>query len=128
MFNSQQVYEIYRHPSLPEEEAAMFVRRGFAIWAFIFHIGWLLYHRLWIEAAVFTALFVGAVMLGQHYGLSEVAIGGIQLALQVWLAVSAADVEAGALERRGFVLEDVATGASALEAERRYYYSHERHA
>lgn len=124
MFGSSQLYEIYRNPSLPEEEASVLVRQGFSIWAFVFHIGWLLYHRLWLETAVFFALYVGSVLLGERYGLSEMAVGILQLALQVWLAANAADIRAKALERKGFTFEDVSTGTSALEAERRYYYTH----
>jgi len=125
MFRSAQLYEIYRHPSLSEEDATVLVRQGFSVWAFLFHIGWLLYHRLWLEGALFAAIYVGVIAVASTYGMGELAIGVLQIALQFWLAVSASDMEGAALERRGYVLNDVSSGESALEAERRYYYTHE---
>lgn len=127
MFRSAQLYEIYRHPSLNEEDATVLVRQGFSVWAFLFHIGWLLYHRLWLESALFAAVYIGVIALAGNYGVGEIAIGVLQIALQFWLAVSVADMEGAALERRGFVLNDVSSGESPLEAERRYYYTHEAH-
>jgi hypothetical protein len=124
MFNNTHLYEVYHHPDLPAEEATMLVRQGISIWAFFFHIGWLIYHRLWLESVVFFILYAGAIILGERLGLSEVTIGILQLALQTWLATSAADIRGHALERKGFALVDVATGKSQLEAERHYYYTH----
>ncbi|MBN8543927.1 MAG: DUF2628 domain-containing protein [Alphaproteobacteria bacterium] len=125
MFNSIQLYEIYQHPNKPEEEATVLVRQGFSIFAFLFHGAWLLYQRLWLEAILFTVLLVASVMVGQKLGWSEVSIGIIQLALQCWLAANASEIRGAALERRGFILRDVSTGSNVLDAERRYYYSHE---
>lgn len=123
MFGSTHLYEIHRHPTKDEMDAILLVRQGFSIWAFLFHVGWLLYHRLWIEGTLFLALYVGTVMIGERYDLSPVTIGLMQLALQFWLAVNASDIRAAALERKGFELVDVTTGTSELDAEHRYYYA-----
>ena len=37
-----------------------FVRDGFSIWAFLFGLLWLLYHRLWLAALGYLMLFVAA--------------------------------------------------------------------
>jgi hypothetical protein len=125
MFGATQLFEVYHDASLPDEEAIVLVRQGFSIPAFVFHIGWLLYHRLWIEGAIFMALYVGIVMAGDHYGFSSASLAIGQLALQCLLGANAADIRGLILEHRGFKLVDVATGTSAWDAERRYYYAHE---
>lgn len=127
MFGSTHLYEIHRHPTKDESEATLLVRQGFSIWAFLFHAGWLLYHRLWLEAVLFFAIYVGTVLVGDRYDLSAFAVGAMQIALQFWLAVNANDMRAAALDRRGFELVDVTTGTSELDAERRYYYAHTAH-
>ncbi|MFZ4125601.1 MAG: DUF2628 domain-containing protein [Rickettsiales bacterium] len=123
MFGSTHLYEVYHHPTKPEEEATVLVRQGFSLWAFLFHGAWLLYHRLWLEAVLFIALLVAAVWVGQQLGWSEMTIGIIQLALQFWLAANASDMRGAALERKGFIFNDVSVSRSAFEAEQRYYDS-----
>lgn len=124
MFGSSQLYEIYTHTSLPEEDATKLVRQGFSAWAFLFHIPWLLYQRLWTEALLFTLLYSATIALGDYYSLSDTVVGALQIALQFWLGANASDLRAQALERKNYVLTDVTTGSSALEAERRYYHVH----
>jgi hypothetical protein len=124
MFRSVKIFEVYTHPSRDAEDATVLVRQGASAWAFLFHMFWLAYHKLWLETAVFFALYVATILLGQSYGVSETVIGVLQLALQSLLALSAADIRAAALERKGYVLKDITTGASEIEAERFYYYTH----
>ncbi|MFO0068549.1 MAG: DUF2628 domain-containing protein, partial [Alphaproteobacteria bacterium] len=96
------------------------VRLGFSIWAFLFHVLWLGYQRLWVAFVVFAILYGGAAALGESAGLGPFAIGLIQLTMQFWLAASAADLRAESLERRGYKLVDVASAESQVRAERRY--------
>lgn len=126
MFNSTQFFEVYHHPLKPEEDSIELVRQGFSLYAFVLHGAWLLYHRLWLEAVLFTALFVALVGVGQQLGWSHITIGITQLALQFWLATNAAEIQGAALERKGFVLRDVSTGSNALDAQRRYYDGHQQ--
>jgi hypothetical protein len=126
MFDRTHIYEVYENPGLPEEEQTELVCLGFSIWAFLFHIFWLAYKRLWFAFVVFAALYGGVVAIGESFGLSPVAIGLMQLVLQFWLGASAAELRAESLERQGYRLVDVATAESAWRAERRYY--DQRHA
>jgi hypothetical protein len=121
MFDRTHIYEIYQNPDLAEEDQIELVRLGFSLWAFVFHVFWLLYQRLWLAFVVFATLYGGAVALGESAGLSALAIGLIQLTLQLWLGASAAELRAESLERRGFRLVDVASAESEVRAERRYY-------
>ena len=121
MFDRTHIYEVYENPGLPEEEQTELVCLGFSIWAFLFHIFWLAYKRLWFAFVVFVALYGGVVAIGESFGLSPVAIGLMQLVLQFWLGASAAELRAESLERQGYRLVDVATAESAWRAERRYY-------
>lgn len=40
-------------------ERAVFIRDGFSAWALLFHLFWLLWHRLWFVAALVFVVFVG---------------------------------------------------------------------
>ena len=120
MLDRTHIYEIYQNPDLPEEDQIELVRLGFSIWAFLFHVLWLGYQRLWLAFVVFAILYGGAAALGESVGLSPLAIGFVQLTLQLWLAASAAELRAESLERRGYRLVDVASAESQVRAERRY--------
>jgi hypothetical protein len=121
MFDRTHIYEVYENAGLPEEDRTELVCLGFSIWAFLFHIFWLAYQRLWLAFVVFAAIYGGVIAVAESVGLHPLAIGAIQLILQFWLGASAAELRTESLERRGYRLVDVSSAESAVRAERRYY-------
>lgn len=104
----------------PATVDAVFIRDGFAFLAFLVPFIWLLWHRLWIEAA----LALGAVLL--IGALAEVAGYGfyaslLSLLVSIYVGLEGAALRIGALRRRGWRDVAVVEADSAAEAEIRYY-------
>ena len=89
------------------------LRDGFSLGAFLFGPLWLLARRAWVPAALSFAVYVLAGVL-----LPDAATGVIFPALMLLHGLSANEVLAWALERRGYHLSQVIsarTEADALE-------------
>lgn len=112
------VHEKWREDNA--DETMLLVREGFNLWAFFFHVLWLLYKQQWVAFMLFTPLFVGVVTLGDWFGLDEITVGILQVGLQVWLGFNAADIQRFTLQLRGYRLMDIVVAPSDLMAEQRY--------
>lgn len=100
------------------------VREGFAFWAFLFHIFWLLYNRLWLATLGYIAILAMLMYLAQAFHLSEISVGFLQLWLQVMLGFTAHDLQRAKLRRGGYEMESIIVADSDLSAQRRYHDSH----
>jgi hypothetical protein len=109
------LYSVYEPPGEardPEEraETLVFVKDGFS-WPALFVPGlWLLYQRMWLELALFVALFA---LLSWVFGPSDQAqtlLGLLSVALIVLFAFEANDLRAAALERQGYAQVGTAIG------------------
>jgi hypothetical protein len=103
-------------------EAAVFIRDAFAPVAVILPFVWLLWNRLWFEAAL--TLFATLILTGAAAwsGLPQfVGIGSILLGLYV--ALEGGALKIAAARRRGFEDGAVVNAGSITEAEERYYLS-----
>jgi Protein of unknown function (DUF2628) len=121
MFGSLKFYELYHHRGLLPEEAVVLVPQRASLMAFFFHGFWLLYHRLWREAALFFAVYIAVALAAEDGAISMLVAALLQAALQVMLAFSAAELRGRGLLRRGYVLAEIVSGGNMAEAERRYY-------
>jgi len=116
------VYSVYEPPKAPADiflraEALAFVKEGFSWTALFVPAFWLLYHRMWIELAIFIAIFA---VLPFAFGLdrqNEELVGWIGIVLVVLFAFEANDLRSASLERRGYRLAGVAMGSDRTEAE-----------
>lgn len=98
---------------------AVFVRQGFTWLAFLVPAVWLLWHRLWIEAALAVA---GALLLsaaGEAAGLGPYA-SLLALLLSLYFGLEATTLRLRALTRRGWREWGVIEAYSADDAELRY--------
>ncbi len=96
----------------------VFVRDGLRWLAFLFPVFWLLWHRLWIEAALALALALGIGALATLEGFA----GGTLLSLLVALffGLEAPALYLAALRRRGWREVGLVEADSAADAETRY--------
>jgi hypothetical protein len=83
--------------SAVEARLPVLVPEGFAWLAFLFGLPWLLWHRLWLEAAIYLGGLAILTLL-----LPALAMLPASLALQVLLGAHAQDLRRLALARRGY--------------------------
>lgn len=116
------IYTVHQKREAKEpSERIVLVREGFAIWAFVFNVLWLLYHRCWHMSILYILLLI-VIERGAHaVGLSHLATFVLQFGLQFWLGGVAHDCRRAALERNGYREIAVVCGESPLLAERRYF-------
>lgn len=99
---------------------AVFIRDGFAFFAFLLPFVWLLWHRLWIEAALAlgAALLIGVLAEAGGYGPYASLLS---LLVSIYVGLEGAALRIQALRRRGWRDAAVVEADSAAEAEIRYF-------
>ncbi len=102
-----------------DAEGATFVRDGFALIAFFVPVVWLLWHRLWIEAALAFSLTIGLTALGNVAGFGFAA-PMLSLLVSIYAGLEGAALRLAALRRRGWHDFGVVDADSYDDAETRY--------
>jgi hypothetical protein len=101
--------------STPSVEARLrlpvLVPEGFAWLAFLFGLPWLLWHRLWLESAIYIGGLAVLALL-----LPATALVPASLALHVLLGAHARDLRRMALARRGYAEAHVVVAGDADRA------------
>ena len=100
-------------------DRAVFVRDGFHWFAFLAPPLWLLWQKLWIEAAIAFAAGVALTALGETAGLGSVG-AGLSLMVALYVGIEGAALKLGALRRRGWSEWGVVEADNSAEAEIRY--------
>ena len=116
------IYVVMEPSAGNENEArdgAVFVRDGFFFLAFLVPPLWLLWHRLWIEAALAVAVSVGLTALGEVAGFG-LAGAGLSLLVSIYVGLEGAALRIAALSRRGLSEWGVVEANDLGEAEIRY--------
>jgi hypothetical protein len=116
------IYVVMEPPAANAAEAAeraVLVRDGFAFLAFLVPPLWLLWHRLWIEAAIAFAVSVGLTALGETAGLGFTG-AALSLLVSIFVGLEGAALRINALRRRGWREWGVVQASNAGEAEIRY--------
>lgn len=104
-----------------QDDKTVFIRDGFAILAFVLPVPWLLFNRLWFEAALVFAAVAAISIVGSYTGHANLAeIVAALLALLV--AFEASDWRIRALERRGYDQAAIIDARSAADAETIYFH------
>ena len=116
------IYVVMEPPAANAVEAAeraVLIRDGFAFLAFLVPPLWLLWHRLWIEAALAFAAGVGLTALGETAGLGLLG-AALSLLVSIYVGLEGPALRINALRRRGWRDRGVVEAANAREAEIRY--------
>ena len=103
-----------------DAENVAFIRDGFALIAFFLPVLWLLWHRLWIEAALALALTVGLAALGNVSGFGAVA-PAFSLLVSLYAGLEGAALRIAAMRRRGWSEVGVVEADSRDDAETRWF-------
>jgi hypothetical protein len=115
-------YVVMEPPARQSEHArdrTVFIRDGFSLLAFLVPPLWLLWHRLWIEAALVFAASVGLGALGEILGLGT-AGAALSLLVSLYVGLEGAALRIAALSRRGWADRGVVEADNRDEAEIRY--------
>jgi hypothetical protein len=114
------IYVVMEPPGRSEKaDTTTFVRDGFSWLAFLVPPLWLLWHRLWIEAALtFVAMGVLA-MLGERLGL-EWAGSLLSLLVSLYVGLEGQALRIAALRRRGWHEWGVVVADRLDDADTRY--------
>lgn len=102
-------------------ERILFVKEGFAWWALLFPLLWLLYHRMWLVLIGFIVVMV-ALQLGlTAAGMPTSAGTWLVLGGNLLFAVVANDLRRWTLARNGYREIGPVTGRSRRECEEKFF-------
>lgn len=99
----------------------LFVREGFALWAFLIPLFWLIAQRMWLVLVgyiVFTGLVEGAAYL-----IGDIVPGIFAFLITILFGLEANSLRRWTLDRKGYRFVAVASGRSVEDAEQRYFDS-----
>ncbi len=95
-------YRIYIQPDAANPlERAQAIPEGFSFFAFIFHVFWALYHRLWLFFVVIV-LVLGLLGVLRVRGFAPDMLIALELVFYWLVGLEARDQHADALERQGY--------------------------
>lgn len=122
MKNSGQIYTVHEKLEAAEPTARVeLVREGFAFWAFVLSIFWLVAHRLWLASLCFIALSVAIALGAKALELNPISSAVLQLWLQLLLGAHAHDLLRSKLAAQGYREAGVIVADSEIAAQQRYY-------
>ena len=98
----------------------VFIKEGFAWFAFLIPVLWLLFNRLWRDLFLFLLITVAVVGAVRFAGGNAAAITWAALLINLAFGFEARNIYRAALERRGYALIGVVTARNLAEAERRF--------
>jgi hypothetical protein len=104
-------------------ESVVFIREGFSWFGFLFHVFWLLFNRLWLEAIAAFVLLIGLGYLLVALGAGQGVAGGLGILLNFIVGFEGNDLRRWKLERCGYDFIGPVTGRSFEDAERRFFLS-----
>ena len=103
-------------------EAALFIRDAFAPVAVLLPAVWLMWNRLWFEAAM--ALLATFILTGAAAWAGAPQLAGIgSILIGFYVALESGALKLAAARRRGYEDEAIVDARSVTEAEERYYLS-----
>jgi glucose-6-phosphate-specific signal transduction histidine kinase len=103
-----------------DADRTVYVRDGFSLIAFLVPILWLLWHRLWMEAALAFAAAVVLAASGQALNLSGWVTVPLSLLIAFYIGLEGSALRISALRRRGWREWGVVEANGRDEAEMRY--------
>jgi hypothetical protein len=104
-----------------DRDAAVYVRDGFHLWAFLFPPIWLAWHRLWIEALVALAVMAALGTLGGVAGFGDAA-PALSLLVSLYVGLEAPAMQVAALRRRGWREWGVVDAYNREDAEMKHLF------
>jgi hypothetical protein len=123
MASSWIVLEAPMGATVAEGDELVFLRDGFSFLAFLFPPLWLLWHRLWVEAAVTFAVLLGAAAVEQVAGLALSA--PLSLLVSIFVGCEGNGLRIAKQRRRGWSEVAIVDASNGYDAETRYVEAEE---
>jgi Protein of unknown function (DUF2628) len=125
---SEYSYTVYEPHQVEQDLVAradelVFVKDGFAGWAMIGSVFWMVYYRLWMPLIGFVVAFGVLVGLAYLFGASTAASGLLFLGLSVSFGFLANDIRRLVLENEDYKMIGAIAGPSKIECERRFFHN-----
>jgi hypothetical protein len=120
------VYTVHEPPlkrdqTAPDPERFVFVRDGFAFWAFVLGPLWMLRHRLWLVFIGYIVLTI-ALQLGlRALGASSTVMAVVSFLIALLVGLEAATLRRFTLSRRGWKNVGIVVGDDLDAVERRFF-------
>ena len=122
MFTHEKIFTVYEKPEASDPaDRVVLLREGFAFWAFIFNVFWLIAKQRWWVLGMYLAAATIIALGCELLHISETSAMLLQLWLQLVLAYHASDLQAWVLKRRGYRLAGLLAAESEMTAAQRYY-------
>ncbi len=119
-------YSVHHKQPIPQATAdyadgAVFVREGFAVFAFLFHIFWFAYRGMWIVLVLYLAASMATSMVVNLMGLDPLSGLAVVTALNLIIGFEANDLRRWTLARNDYELIAIVRARSLVEAEEKYF-------
>jgi Protein of unknown function (DUF2628) len=98
-----------------------FVRDGFHVWAALFGVVWLAWHRLWLALIGWIVLMIAVDVAMVGLGVGVVTVFLVDCLLALLLGLEAASLERWTLSRRNWRQLDIVVADDEEAAERRFF-------
>jgi hypothetical protein len=126
------IYTVHEPPlraaeTMPDPDRFAFVRDGFSVWAFLFAVLWMLWHRLWLVLLAYVVVVVGIETALRYAGFSGPVLAIVAVFISLLVGIESSTLRRFALARRGWKNVGVVSGSDLEEAERRFFaaWTHE---
>ena len=118
-------YTVHQPPAKPDGTTAperfVFVRDGFAFWAFALAPFWMLRHRLWLVLIGYVVVMAAVGFGLRAIGASDTVTAVVILLVALLVGIEAATLRRFTLARRGWSNVGLVVGDDLESVERRFY-------
>ena len=123
---SELSYTIYEPEEVKKDlvvraDELVFIKDGFAGWAMIGSVFWMIYHRLWLPLIGFIVGFGLLTGLANLFGASPEAGGVLFIGLSIAFGFLANDIRRLILEKDNYKMVGAIAGPTQIECERRFF-------
>ncbi len=120
------IYTVHEPPlraaeTMPDPDRFAFVRDGFSIWAFLFAVLWMLWHRMWLVLLAYLVVVLGIESALRYAGFSGPVLAIVAIFISFLVGIESSTLRRFALARRGWKNVGVVSGNDLEEAERRFF-------
>jgi Protein of unknown function (DUF2628) len=120
------IYTVHEPPlraaeTIPDPDRFAFVRDGFSVWAFLFAVLWMLWHRMWLVLLAYLVVVLGIESALRYVGFSGPVLAIVAIFISFLVGIESSTLRRFALRRRGWKNVGVVSGGDLEEAERRFF-------
>lgn len=116
------IYTAHIDPSRKDPyETPVFIEEGMNFYAFVFHLFWAFYHRLWLVAVCIIGVNMLITVAAEMLDLNRFSVLVMQMGLQIFIGLQGNEYRRTKLRKQGYLMTDIVTGDNPVGAEQRYF-------